>query len=81
MGVHLLSLVYPAREMFQVSLLSRKSMFILALFSKELGSGALDLGRQVQGGTTMKHEGLSEAASSDLMLASRACIWGVPPVI
>lgn len=38
-GFHLLSLVFPDREMFQVPLLSRKSLFILA-FPKELGSGA-----------------------------------------
>lgn len=36
---HLLSLMFPAREMFQVPLLSRKTLFILA-FSKELGFGA-----------------------------------------
>ena len=39
MGVQLLSLVFPAREMFSVPLLSRKTMFILAALSKEPGFG------------------------------------------
>lgn len=38
-GFQLLSLMFPTREMFQVPLLSRKSLFILA-FSKELGFAA-----------------------------------------
>lgn len=38
-GFQLLSLMFPTREMFQVPLLSRKSLFIFA-FSKELGFGA-----------------------------------------
>lgn len=71
-GVHLLSLVLPAREMFQVPLLSRKSMFILALSSRELGFGAPELGKQVQGETTTNHGGLSKTAGSNLRLASSA---------
>lgn len=47
-------------------------MFILALFSKELDFGALELGRQVRGGTTVKHGGLSKTAGSNLRLASGA---------
>lgn len=62
-GVRVLSLVLSAREMFQVPLLSRKSVFILALFTKQLGWGALEVGSQVRGEITVK-EGLSEAASS-----------------
>lgn len=71
-GVQLLSLMLPAGEMFQVPLLSRKKTFILALFSKEPGFGALELGRPVQGETTMNHRGLSETAGSNLRLASGA---------
>lgn len=44
MGVQLLWLVLPARETFQVLLLSRKSVLIFVIFSKEPGLGAAGAG-------------------------------------